>query len=108
MQVANRTKVFLLQHTYERECGCLDFKILGIFSTKAIAEENLKIFSTQLGFSDHPNGFYIAEYVLDIRHWDGGFFTFEYDAEDPDEVHQNVDAERSESVEPDVNNQRIW
>lgn len=113
MQVTHGIKVFLLQHTYEKECGCLDFKILGIFSTKAIAEENLKISSTQLGFSDHPNGFYVAEYLLDIRHWDGGFFTYEYEAEeaeaeDPDDVHQNVNAERSELVETDVNNARIW
>jgi hypothetical protein len=84
--IASGSKVFLLQHTYEKECGCVAFKVIGIFSTKALAQKSLKSLSTQPGFSEHPKGFYIGEYIIERRHWDGGFFTYEYETEVPDEV----------------------
>ena len=103
MQIASGIKVFLLQHTYEKECGCLDFKILGIFSTKALAKRSWKSLSIQPGFSEHPKGFYIAEYIVGRQHWDGGFFTYEYETEAPDEI-----TEKDDSKGPSANNPRIW
>ena len=97
--IAGGAKVFLLQHTYEKECGCLDFKVIGIFSTKALAKRSLKSLSTQPGFSEYPKGFYIAEYIVERRHWDGGFFTYEYETEV---------TEKSESTEPSIISARIW
>ncbi len=66
--------VFLLQHSYELN-GVEDSKIIGIYSSKEIAESIVIKYKELPGFKDYPNEFFIDGYELDKNNWNEGFIS---------------------------------
>ncbi len=67
-------------------CGEESSFIIGIYRSEAAAKTAVEQMKLQPGFSDHPRivdlqtdgddqGFHIDEYILDEKHWSGGFET---------------------------------
>ncbi|MFI9152366.1 hypothetical protein [Streptomyces sp. NPDC053367] len=50
-----------------------DVKLLGIYSSEAVAEERARRARLLPGFADEPDCFQIEEYDLDEDHWTEGF-----------------------------------
>lgn len=68
------TIVYNLNHEYVMENGEDEVKELGIYSSRAKAEEAIARYWTLPGFRDHPDGFKIYETELDRdRAWTDGF-----------------------------------
>ncbi len=69
------TTVFVLHHVRkDDEFG--DYpKLIGVYSTGASADAAKVRLSTEPGFREHPAGFEVEEYVLDMDDWDGGFIS---------------------------------
>ncbi|MDQ1236450.1 hypothetical protein QE450_003948 [Paenibacillus sp. SORGH_AS306] len=65
-------KVFLLQHSYEVN-GVEHSKIIGIYSSREIAEFTIIKYKKLPGFKDYPYEFFIDEYELDEDNWEEGF-----------------------------------
>ena len=62
--------LFVLLHSLP-ETGRV--KVIGIYSSRAMAEE-AEVRSRELpGFADEPDGFTIEEYEVDRDHWPRGF-----------------------------------
>ena len=57
--------VYVLTHRYVDEEGFEDEKLIGIFSSKEIAEKNLIKYKILPGFRNYPAGFSIEEYTVD-------------------------------------------
>jgi hypothetical protein len=68
-------KVYIVQHVHEFDDGSEDIKFIGVYSTHQKAEEAVKRLSTQVGFCETQEGFYIDEYELDKDHWTEGYIT---------------------------------
>ncbi len=69
-------KVYLLTHVRViSEEDSEDMKIIGIYSTKALAEEAFMRKKLFEGFRDFPDGFEIACYELNRDYWSEGFIT---------------------------------
>lgn len=66
--------VFLLQHSYELN-GVEDSKIIGIYSSKEIAESIVIKYKELPGFKDYPNEFFIDSYEVDTNNWKEGFIS---------------------------------
>ncbi|MGW5093624.1 hypothetical protein ACWEQ1_00280 [Streptomyces nodosus] len=49
------------------------FKVLGLYSSKRLAEERVERARALPGFRRSPNGFFVHEYVLDTACWPNGF-----------------------------------
>lgn len=64
------TSLFVLLHSLA-ETGRV--KVVGIYSSRALAEEAEARARTLPGFSDEPDGFTIDEYEVDRDHWSRGF-----------------------------------
>ena len=64
--------VYLLQHLIEREEGD-DVKVIGIYSSAALADAAALELSSMPGFSDSPQGFTVDAYELDTTFWLDGF-----------------------------------
>ena len=64
--------VYLLQHGDEVE-GVIDVKVVGIFPSRAEAEEARARAIALPGFRDRPNGFSIDPYELGAGYWTTGF-----------------------------------
>ena len=62
-----------MQHSYEKNNGFEETKIIGIFSTYQKAEETIVEYRIKKGFVDHPDDFFIDEYLLDEKNWSEGF-----------------------------------
>ena len=69
------TSVYLLWHEYEIEPKRDETKLLGVYSSRELAEDARGRLMEQPGFRDHPNDFEIAEYELNRDHWTEGFIT---------------------------------
>ncbi|WP_286776771.1 DUF7336 domain-containing protein [Sphingobacterium sp. UBA2074] len=69
--------VFLLWHThFDKELdGGEDVKLIGVYSSRELAENTLEKMSKVAGFKDQPEGFEISEYSVDKDHWTSGFIT---------------------------------
>lgn len=69
--------VFLLWHTHFDESldEGEDVKLIGVYSTKELAENALVRMSKVEGFRDHTAGFEISEYKIDKDNWTAGFIT---------------------------------
>ncbi|MGJ1228873.1 DUF7336 domain-containing protein [Sphingobacterium siyangense] len=69
--------VFLLWHTHFDESldGGEDVKLIGVYSTKELAENALVRMSKVEGFRDRTAGFEISEYKIDKDNWTSGFIT---------------------------------
>ena len=68
-----KTPLYLLWHTYEKESGVEESKLIGVYSSEARAKEALEQVRVQPGFRDHPEGFEIYEDELDMTDWREGF-----------------------------------
>lgn len=68
-------KVFIVQHSYEREGFYIDdfAKIIGIYSSLKSAELAIEKMQMLPGFSNSPEGFSIDSYRLDEENWTEGF-----------------------------------
>lgn len=67
------TVVFLAWHEYEND-GCEEAKLLGVFSTRAFAEDAIAKRREKPGFIDQPDGFQVDEVTVDDdREWLDGF-----------------------------------
>ncbi|WCT55875.1 hypothetical protein PQ456_22460 [Paenibacillus kyungheensis] len=64
--------VFLLQHSYEVN-GVENPKIIGIYSSREIAESTIIKYKKIPGFRNYPNEFFIDGYELDEDNWEEGF-----------------------------------
>ncbi len=63
-------RAFLLQH--ERP-DTDDVKVIGIYSSEMEAKTAIDRLRKQPGFCDHPDGFSIDAYEVDMDHWSEGF-----------------------------------
>jgi hypothetical protein len=69
------TSVFLVQHVHEFEDSSESNKIIGIYSSRELAEAAVRRSLTLDGFRDAPDGFSIDCYTVDEDNWVEGFFT---------------------------------
>ena len=49
------------------------FTLLGLYSTRQLAEQRIEQARTLPGFRRFPDGFYIHEYAVGESHWPNGF-----------------------------------
>ena len=69
------TRVYLLWHHYPDIPDDDNAKILGVYSSKAAADERVAVFYKTLpGFADGRGEFTVDEYRVDEDHWTSGFF----------------------------------
>jgi hypothetical protein len=72
------TTVYLLQHVHEFDDGHEDVKLIGVFSSEALAVEAKRRVRDQPGFRDLPDGFCISEHRVDGPiGWTEGYVTLE-------------------------------
>jgi hypothetical protein len=57
--------VFLLQHVHEFDDGHEEVKLIGVFSSEALARAAQQRVADQPGFRDLPDGFDISEHQID-------------------------------------------
>ncbi|HXS41977.1 MAG TPA: hypothetical protein VN766_17440 [Stellaceae bacterium] len=69
------TDIYVLWHCRTDEQGCEHEKMLGIYTTRAKAEEGLALLRDKPGFKDYPDGFEILEGALDETYMLEGFIT---------------------------------
>ena len=69
--------VFLLHHVHEWEDGHEEVKLIGVYSSHALAEAALHSVRGQPGFKDVPSGFEINEQGLDRTGWQEGCVTLQ-------------------------------
>ena len=50
-----------------------DFKILGLYSSRRLAEQRVERVRLLPGFRRSPDGFFVHEYTLGEAHWTDGF-----------------------------------
>jgi hypothetical protein len=67
------TNVFVLQHVHEHSNGYEDTKLIGVYSTEEQAQAAIHRLINQPGFCQHPDGFSVDRYELDLDHWREGF-----------------------------------
>jgi hypothetical protein len=79
--------VFVIQHLHVLPQGEEDFKLIGVYSTRAKALAAIERLREAPGFRDFPElvdpansptgaqGFYVDEFPLDLDHWSEGFET---------------------------------
>jgi len=73
--MSDANSIWLAWHESETD-GCKEFKLLGVFSTRARAEAAVDARRGKPGFSEAPDGFEIAAYELDRdAAWMDGFIT---------------------------------
>ena len=65
--------VFLLWHMKEYPDGSDGNMLIGVYETRADAEQAIGRVGSQPGFADMPEGFLIDEYELGKDHWAEGF-----------------------------------
>jgi hypothetical protein len=68
--------VFLLFHTHHLPDGEDDNKLLGVYSSREIAEKKIEAEYRKLsGFCEPDGEFIIDEYTIDQDNWEEGFLT---------------------------------
>ncbi|GAB2198995.1 DUF7336 domain-containing protein [Sessilibacter sp. MAH4] len=65
-------KIIVLQHSYEDHTH-EDVKLIGVYSSKNIAQEAINRLIKLPGFKDYPDGFSIDEYEINETNWSEGF-----------------------------------
>ena len=68
-------KIWTLHHVHEFDDGCEEYKLIGLFSSKELAESALESVRDQPGFRDLPEGFEISEWTVDRIGWAEGYVT---------------------------------
>ena len=71
--------VFLVWHDHGPPDDSDNAKLLGVFSTRPLAEDRVARARTQPDFADHPDDFDIAEYEVDRDEWTDGFVEIDSD-----------------------------
>lgn len=66
--------VFLVWHAHDL-VEEVDVKLLGVFSTRGLAEDCVVRARAEDGFRDYPNNFEVSEYQVDQDTWNEGFVT---------------------------------
>jgi hypothetical protein len=75
--------VFLLQHVHEFDDGHEDVKLIGVFSSEALARGAQRQVAIQPGFRELPDAFEIYEHHIDGSiGWQEGYVTFRAPAAD--------------------------
>ena len=77
--------VFVLQHLHTLPGGEEDIKLVGVYSSEALALKAVARLASQPGFREDPtvvdpagdkiDGFYISNYAIDVDYWTEGFVT---------------------------------
>lgn len=69
------SEVFLLWHHYPDVPGDDNAKLLGVYSSKKLAEQQIETFYKSLpGFRTSNGEFTVDKYEVDKNHWAEGFF----------------------------------
>lgn len=67
-------QVFILHHSYELE-DVEEIKLIGVYTSKDLAELAIERLKTKPGFCNRPEDFSISEYTLNQDSWIEGFST---------------------------------
>lgn len=70
-------EVFLVQHVHAFPDSSESVKLIGIYSSRELAEAAVRRALALEGFRDIPDGFSIDCYTVDKDHWAEGFVTEE-------------------------------
>jgi hypothetical protein len=62
-------RVYIVQHVHEAKDGSADVKLIGIYSSRELADAAIARLRSQPGFSSAPAGFLVDEYELDRDQW---------------------------------------
>jgi hypothetical protein len=78
--------LYVVEHLHVQDDGEEDVKLIGVYSTRARAEQAADRLRLKAGFCDTPEGFTIDTYTLDEDSWQDGYTTIVHsDSEkDPD------------------------
>jgi hypothetical protein len=68
-------RVYLLQHVRTVNDD-EDIKVLGIYSSEALALEAVERFRKLPGFAGAPDGFSVDAYDIDQDHWTSGYVSW--------------------------------
>lgn len=68
------THVHILWHTYERD-ETEQSKLIGVYTSKQLAEAEIPRLRLLPGFSDYPDSFLVDSVKLNQTWWDDGFVT---------------------------------
>jgi hypothetical protein len=71
--------VFLLWHVHNLPGGAEDVKLIGVYSSRDLAEQAQQKATLLPGFRDVPDGFCIDRYVVDRDHWTEGYVTLTHE-----------------------------
>ena len=72
--------VYVLHHVRSDDQFGDDAKLIGVYRSEALALDAIARLSSQPGFKDHPSGFDVDAYPLDVDHWAEGFVTSKLDS----------------------------
>jgi hypothetical protein len=74
----NVMDVFILWHIHALPDGTEDAKLIGVYSSHALAEQAKNRAVMKPGFRDMAEGFLIDRYSVDQDHWTEGYITEAY------------------------------
>lgn len=69
--------IFILNHVIENAVGEDSVKLIGIFSSKDLADKAASDHKELPGFTDYPDGFVINRIEIDKSDWNEGFAELE-------------------------------
>lgn len=66
--------LYLLEHCYEAENGDDVFKVLGVFSSKEMAESKIRLYKQEEGFNRYDaDCFIVSRFIVNQGDWSEGF-----------------------------------
>jgi hypothetical protein len=89
-------EVFLLYHIHEFPEGEEDVKLIGVYSSRELAEQSQQRALVQPGFRETPDGFCIDCYTVNEDHWLEGYVTVT-----PEDIKQQWQERNAEPGEVD-------
>lgn len=85
------TDVFVVEHLHVHKNGEEDAKLIGVYSSRGLAEKAVERMRLKPGFCETPEGFTIDLYRLDQDHWTEGFVTISREALPGEDQTQDTD-----------------
>jgi hypothetical protein len=76
--------VYVVEHIHLIDDEQEDIKMIGVYSTQALAEQAIARLCVQPGFRDTPEGFHASRYTIDEDHWTQGYVTVSLNDEETD------------------------
>ena len=70
----NRQVVLVLLHSHELD-ECEEIKLIGVYTSRELAEDATRRLRDQPGFRLYPDGFHVGGYPLNTDYWAKGFKT---------------------------------